>query len=251
MTQSKTPPASFTKPETFILESLNQDDERANRLDGKLLFDVLKLQGKSPRYYYFRTQRELIEFAQIFRDSGYRYLHLSCHGNEEAVSLTFGEATYKVFAGIFEKKLHNRRLFVSGCNLGNIQFAKEVFATNGGMYSITAPTKRVFFDQSISFWSTFYYMMHAWDSTVMKKRRLNQVLTQLTTLFGLPLAHYYRDTGQAAAVVEQMFSAKRENLNASATKAAGLAGEILEPHQSIPVGGPAPPPSLVVSNTGT
>lgn len=239
MTQGKTPPAQITKPETFILESLNQDDETANRLDGKLLFEVLKLQGKSPRYYYFRTQRELIEFAKIFRDSGYRYLHLSCHGNEEAISLTFGEATYKDFAGIFEKKLHNRRLFVSGCNLGNIQFAKEVFATNGGMYSITAPTKKVFFDQSISFWSTFYYMMHAWDSTMMKKKRLNQVLTQLATLFELPLAHYYRDTAQAAAVVEQTFSAKRENLNSSATKAAGLAGEKLEAQPALQADGPA------------
>ena len=233
MATRKTPPASITKPETFILESLNQEDETANRLDGKLLFEVLKLQGKSPHYYYFRTQRELTEFAQIFRDSGYRYLHLSCHGNEEAVSLTFGEVTYKDFARMFEKKLHNRRLFISGCNLGNIQFAKEVFATNGGMYSITAPTKKVFFDQSISFWSTFYYMMHTWDSTMMKKRRLNQVLTQLATLFELPLAHYYRDTSQAAAVVEQTFSAKEENLNASAAKAAGLAGEVLEAQPAV------------------
>lgn len=227
MAKDNIPPSNFTKPETFILESLEHEDEKAARLDGKILHDVLKLHGKKPLYYYFRTQRELIEFSKIFRESGYRYLHLSCHGGDNIIQYTFGHSTYNDFAEIFDKKLHNRRLFISGCNLGNMDFAKEIFATNGGMYSITAPTKKVFFDQSISFWSAFYYMMHAWDSTMMKKRRLNQVLTQLATIFEIPLAHYFRDTSQGAAVVEQLFNAKRENLDTKKTKAAALAGEAL------------------------
>ena len=225
MISAKAPPTQITKPETFILESLDHEDEMATRLDGKILFDVLKLQGKNPKYYYFRTQRELIEFARLFRESGYRYLHLSCHGSDEIVRYTFGESTYSDFAAIFDKKLHNRRLFVSGCNLGNMEFAKAIFAKNGGMYSVTAPTKKVFFDQSIAFWSAFYYMMHAWDSSAMKKKRLNQVLTQLSTIFEMPLAHYFRDSAQKAAVVEQVFEAKVANLNATPTKAVGLAGE--------------------------
>lgn len=218
-------PSNITKPETFILESLDHEDEKATRLDGKILYDVLKLHGKKPLYYYFRTQRELVEFAKIFRESGYRYLHLSCHGGDDLVQYTFGSSNYKDFAKIFDKKLHNRRLFVSGCNLGNMAFAQEIFSKNGGMYSITAPTKKVYFDQSVSFWSAFYYMMHAWDSSMMKKKRLNQVLTQLSTIFEMPLAHYFRDQGQGAAVVEEMFSAKRENLNISKAKASGLPGE--------------------------
>ncbi|MEB2398323.1 MAG: hypothetical protein OZ927_02160 [Alcaligenaceae bacterium] len=145
MSVATTPPANITKPETFILESLDHADEKEARLDGKILYEVLKLHGKNPLYYYFRTQRELFEFAKIFRDSGYRYLHLSCHGGEDLVQYTFGSSNYKDFAAIFDKKLHNRRLFVSGCNLGNMNFAREVFAVNGGMYSITAPTKKIYF----------------------------------------------------------------------------------------------------------
>jgi hypothetical protein len=227
--KEKVLPASSTKPETFILESLEHEDEKESRLDGKILYEVLKLHGKKPLYYYFRTQRELIEFAKIFRESGYRYLHFSCHGGEDLVQYTFGHSSYKDFAGIFDKKLHNRRLFVSGCNLGNMHFASEIFSTNGGMYSITAPTKKVYFHQPVSFWSAFYYMMHAWDSSMMKKQRLSQVLSQLATIFEMPLAHYFRDTSQRAAVVEQLFSAKRENLNTLKTKAAVLPGEVLEP----------------------
>lgn len=225
MTEKKPPPTQITQPETFILESLDHDDETANRLDGKLLYEVLRLQGKKPIYYYFRTQRELIEFAKLFRASGYRYLHLSCHGSEKIVQYTFGHSTYAEFADIFKKRLHNRRLFVSGCNLGNMRFAKALFAENGGMYSVTAPTKRVFFDQSIAFWSAFYYMMHAWDSSKMKIQRLNQVLNQLATIFEMPLAHYYKDTGKGAAVVEQKFEAVVDSLGTSQTKAAGLPGE--------------------------
>lgn len=223
--KKKVPPTQLTKPETFILESLNHEDELATRLDGKVLYDVLKLHGKKPLYYYFRTQRELIEFAKIFRESGYRYLHLSCHGSAELVQYTFGQSSYPEFARMFEKRLNNRRLFVSGCNLGNQAFAEALFAQNGGMYSVTAPIKRVHFDQSISFWSAFYYMMHAWDGTAMKKRRLAEVLNQLSTIFEMPLAHYFRNTGRGAEVEEQIFNAKRENLNASPVKSPVLAGE--------------------------
>lgn len=190
------------------------------------MYDVLKLHGKNPKYYYFRTQRELVEFAKLFRESGYRYLHLSCHGSQEIIKYTFGESTYSEFARLFDKKLHNRRLFVSGCNLGNRNFAEALFQTNGGMYSVTAPIKRVRFDQSISFWSAFYYMMHAWDSSTMKKQRLTQVLNQLSTIFEMSLAHYFKNTGKAAAVDEQIFDAKRENLNIAKTKGTVLPGEL-------------------------
>ena len=123
-----TPPTQITKPETFILESLSQDDEANERLDGKVLFEVLRLQGKSPIYYYFRTQTELIKFSDIFRDSGYRYLHISCHGDDKHLEFTFGKTDYENFAKIFDKKLNNRRLFISGCNIGNDAFADAVFS---------------------------------------------------------------------------------------------------------------------------
>lgn len=201
------PPTQITKPETFILESLSEDDESNQRLDGKVLYEVLRLQGKKPIYYYFRTQTELIKFSDIFRQSGYRYLHLSCHGNETQVLFTFGQTEYDLFASIFEDKLNNRRLFISGCNLGNLDFAKAIFARSGGMYSVTAPTKKVFFSQTTAFWPAFYYMMHAWDTTAMKKQRLEHVLRRLSQVFEMPMAHYFKNTAKQGAVDEQLFVA--------------------------------------------
>jgi len=196
-----------TKPETFILESLSEDDETEQRLNGKVLYAVLQLQGKKPIYFYFRTQIELIRFAEVFQQSGYRYLHLSCHGNDTHLQFTFGQTDYTTFASIFEEKLNKRRLFISGCSLGNFEFAKAAFAKSGGMYSVTAPTREVFFSQTTAFWPAFYYMMHAWDTTAMKKKRLQDVLARLAKLFEMPMAHYFRNTRKSGIVDEQLFTA--------------------------------------------
>ncbi len=202
---SSVPSTSQTQAETFILESLNVDDEINQRMDGKVLFEVLKLQGKNPIYYYFRTRVELTKFAEIFRASGYRYLHLSCHGDEEVLQFTFGQTTYAEFAEIFGKKLNNRRLFISGCSLGNEDFAKSVFERSGGAYSVTAPIRKVFFSQTSSFWPAFYYMMHAWDAEAMKRQRLSHVLERLTEVFEMPMAHFFKNTAKKGAVDCQIF----------------------------------------------
>ena len=218
------PPTQITKAETFILESLSEDDELNQRLDGKVLYEVLRLQGKKPVYYYFRTQTELIRFSDIFRQSGYRYLHLSCHGNDSQLLFTFGQTDYDLFASIIEGKLNNRRLFISGCNLGNIEFAKAVFSKSGGMYSVTAPTRKVFFSQTTAFWPAFYYMMHAWDNSAMKKQRLEHVLQRLSQIFEIPMAHYFNTNGQLGAVDEQLLVAKGVQ-NALLPAKGALAGE--------------------------
>jgi hypothetical protein len=206
-----------TKAQTFILESLDIDDEKEERLDGKILYDVLRLQGKIPIYYYFRTQSELVNFAKIFRDSGYRYLHLSCHGNNKQLYFTFGPCDYQIFADIFKNKLNNRRLFIAGCSLGNIRFAQKVFDKNPKMYSITAPIKNVFFSQTASFWPAFYFMMHAYDSTKMKTSRLSFVFTKLTEIFEMPLVHYHKNI-ETSKIDKIMFDGKNTTPSYEITK---------------------------------
>lgn len=204
---SSPPPTQITQAETFILESLSLADENAGRMDGKILYDTLKLHGKSPIYYYFRTQAELVKLAEIFRNSGYRYLHMSCHGDEQNVAFTFSSSTYEAFAQIFEGKLNNRRIFISGCHLGNKAFASALFARNGGMYSLTAPRKKVYFDQTVAFWSAFYYLMHAHDTEAMKKAQITEALSQLSQLFEMPVGHFFKQTGKGGVVDEEIFGA--------------------------------------------
>ena len=45
-----------TKPELFIIESVDPDDEGNGRFEGIIISSILKLHGKLPRYRYVRTR---------------------------------------------------------------------------------------------------------------------------------------------------------------------------------------------------
>jgi hypothetical protein len=72
--------ASYTKTARLI--------ERQARREGEVLARVLRMCGKRPLYYYIRTKAELELMAQLFYDSNYRYLHISCHGGKSSLSTT-------------------------------------------------------------------------------------------------------------------------------------------------------------------
>src|ERR1700741_3625319 len=83
-----------TVPEVFVLESLELNDEADERREGAVLAAVLKMCGKNPLYYYIRTKAELKFMAEEFTRSGYRYLHLSCHGGQTSLATTLDSVSY-------------------------------------------------------------------------------------------------------------------------------------------------------------
>src|SRR5882757_2243685 len=74
-----------TVPEDFIIESLTLKDEAKERREGAVLASVLKMCKKNPLYYYIRTKAEMEHMAKEFEKSGYRYLHISCHGGSTSL----------------------------------------------------------------------------------------------------------------------------------------------------------------------
>ena len=177
------PSIERTKPEVFILESLTLEDEENERFEGRLIRDILTLSGKFPRYYYFRTEKELIELVKEFRKSGYRFLHISAHGSHDSLLTTFDEIKYSRFAEIFKGQLRNRRLFVSACEMGNELFSTVVSAQNKGMYSIIGPTERIQFDRAAAIWVSFYILMFDLDKRFMKAEPITRQLRNLSRLF--------------------------------------------------------------------
>jgi hypothetical protein len=194
MAAEKLPPKQITKPETFIIESLGFDDESKERLDGKLLFEVLRLYGKNPIYFYCRTEKELVELSKRFRSTGYRYLHVSCHGNSDSFCFTLDTIQFPRFADIFKGKLDNRRLFVSGCEFGDDSLAKSVYAKSSGMYSVIAPSTLISFKQSIAFWSAFYFRMDAYTAKEMKKEWIEKELSHLCKTFEVEMKYFWNNT---------------------------------------------------------
>lgn len=89
-----------SKSDVFIIESLSFDDESESLHEGKLLSNILELNGKNPIYYYIRTKRECDEVLSIFEDSEYRYLHLSCHGSSNSMETTLDSISFKELGSI-------------------------------------------------------------------------------------------------------------------------------------------------------
>ena len=197
-----------TKPEVFIVETLKFKDERKGRLEGKVLTDMLELIGKSPRYYYIRTRKELKSVLKIFSRSRYRYLHLSCHGDEESIGTTLDEIKFKELGKILKPHLKKRRLFVSSCEVVNDQFAKAVMRASGCL-SIAGTSDEVDFDQAAALWVSFYYLAFKDpEATILKGREVRSVLEELARLFDVPIA-YYGKSGRAR--VGYRFTCNRTN----------------------------------------
>ena len=68
----------MSKPNVFIIESLNFEDEEDDRFEGKVLSKILKLNGVDSQYYYIRTKQELDEIIVKFDESDYRYFEANC-----------------------------------------------------------------------------------------------------------------------------------------------------------------------------
>lgn len=187
--QKPTPRKSKTDTvaEVFIIESLELVDENKERREGAVLASVLKMCGKNPLYYYIRTKAELKHIADEFEASGYRYLHISCHGGNDTLETTLDSVTYQEFATIFEDKLKDRRLFVSACSAGNELFAEIVGGRNRDLISIAAPATDIRFDHAVAFWTSFYVKTFSLNAKSMSSARIAEVAKPLATLFESPL----------------------------------------------------------------
>ena len=187
------PPIQESVPEVFILESLSFEDEEAQLYEGRILCDILRMCGKTPKYFYFRTELELVELVTLFRNSQYRYLHISAHGGAAGISTTLGDITYAKFAQIFHGHLKNRRLFLSACSAGNDLFANCMQAHNKGMYSIAAPVDDINFTHAAALWAALYVRMFSLDGNSMKSKEIHNALKQICGLFDIQFFWSWHD----------------------------------------------------------
>jgi hypothetical protein len=115
-------------PSVFIVESLSLDDEEVERREGHLLYEMLHLAQKRAEYRYIRTKRELLAMLKQFCDSGKRYLHISCHGNDEGISLTLDDVSFAEFGEMARPYLKDRRLFLSACSIARKELARCIMS---------------------------------------------------------------------------------------------------------------------------
>jgi hypothetical protein len=180
-----------TKPEVFIIESVNFDNEANNQYEGHILSEILALSDKRCKYYYIRTRQELIRILAIFTDSTYRYLHLSCHADETSMGITLNRLSFAEFAALVRQHLNKRRLFLSACSMANMELAK-LLIPDSGCYSILGPAAEVAFNDAAILWASLYHVMFAHDAEVMKPAVLRSKAQAVADLFKVQLNYFGR-----------------------------------------------------------
>jgi|ERR1700681_86538 len=185
--------SSSSKPEVFIIESLDLRQEKLGFGEGQMLCQLLRMMEKEPLYYYIRTKQELRAMAREFEQSRYRYLHISCHGTPEQFDLSLDAVTFGTFARIFRPVLHNRRIFLSACDIAQADLADKLFRDlDTAPYSMTGPTEEIYFSDAAAIWASLYNLLFQDDSQTISGTRLREHLTKLCELNNVTFAHFAR-----------------------------------------------------------
>ena len=91
-----------------------------------------------------------------FRASNYRYLHISCHGSKDSISLTLDQIQFEDFVPMISPYLKGRRLFSSACSVVDPALANSL-VEQSGCFSIIGPCQRINFDDALLMRATFYH----------------------------------------------------------------------------------------------
>ena len=179
----------------FIIESFERKDERNSDVhEGQILQSILKLQDEDvpSLYFYIRTKTEFIELLKEFKESGLRYLHLSCHGDKENLFFTYESISLKDFILVITPYLDNRRLFLSACSFTTNKLANQVF-NESTCYSIVGPLNKISYSKAAIIWASFYHLMFTKDKGKMKREDIIQQLEKVISIFEHPFNCFYFD----------------------------------------------------------
>ena len=181
---------SSTIADVYIIESLDPDDEGNGRFEGAFLSHVLRLHGKEPKYKYVRTRAEFERAIRMFAASGYRYLHLSCHGDAEGLCTTNQEEVdYDELAELLIPCMHEKRLFISACKMVHKDLAKALLPSSG-CFSIVGPTMNIAFTDSAVVWASVYHLAFSEDADRITRNSLREKLKQACKLFDVEFAYF-------------------------------------------------------------
>ena len=177
------------QPDVFIIESLHEQDHLDGRLEGELIRQLLMMGGRNPIYRCVKSYQQFIDAISEFEASQYRYLHLSCHGNESGLGFYFGFMIFEDFVGLIHDKLTNTRVFISACEVVNHHLA-NLLIPSSKCYSLIGPYEPINFDDAAIIWASYYYLAFKNDQKVMDRKFINRTFFTLTKLYQINLNYY-------------------------------------------------------------
>ena len=179
----------------FIIESFSP----SSRVDheGWEIASALRKMGKKPIFMSVGTQAELKRALQMFKTSGYRFIHFSCHGSDHSLTLSeSGEMSYETFAKISTGFFNLKRVFFSSCRLGNKNLSEQIAMHNLGIQSIIAPIGDISSIVSVHFWCAFY------SSILLPKILSATEISETTSMSFSTILHHF---GYVVALYKERF----------------------------------------------
>jgi hypothetical protein len=196
-----------TKPDIFIIESLNPDDEGNGRFEGPAIAHVARLHGKQPIYRYVRTRKQFAAAVAEFLTSGYRYLHVSAHANRDGLATTNQDDVSNVeLAEMLGTSCGNRRLFLSACKMVHKGMAADIIPPTRCL-SVVGTRRKVSFEEAVVFWPALYHLMWAVDAKGMKRKALASNLSKVAALFNVNIGYFARSGTEKAGFTRDILKA--------------------------------------------
>jgi hypothetical protein len=186
--------------EIFIIESLDPEDEGNGHFEGAIISRVLAMHGKVCKYRYVRTRKDFEKAVKQFGQSGYRYLHISSHADAEGMCTTNqDEIDFDELAEILNPHLEGRRLFLSACELVQVDFAKAIIPPSKCL-SVIGPNERVRFTDAAVLWPSLYHLMFTHTSWAMKRAVLLENLRRVSKLFQVNISFFSKSSSARSGV---------------------------------------------------
>ena len=181
--------SSESKYGVFIIESMDTIDESNEKLDGRSLKTILDLCDIPNQYRYIRTKLEFEKIIEEFENSSYRFLHLSCHADNEGIQLTYEDIDFDELDLICGHALYHRRLFLSACKVAVFELA-EHFIPKYHCFSVIGFPDEIDLDKAAIFWSSFYYLMYSIDAKQMVQIDILPTLLKVSETFNVNLNYF-------------------------------------------------------------
>lgn len=102
---------------------------------------------------------------------------------------TFDDVSFEQLGVMLRPCLEKRRVFVSACEMANLQLAKQLLP-GSGCYSLIGPERDVNFDDAAAFWVSFYHLMFRANESGMGRGDLEGCITKLAAIYGQPINYF-------------------------------------------------------------
>lgn len=170
----------------FIIESLESTDLR----DGKILYNNLIVMGNyRPKYFFVEKKEEFKLALKEFEKSGYRYLFISAHGDEENIYLSEEEDGFNVYdINNLEIQLEGRRIFLSTCRGGNYLLAKYFIKKQ--VFSVIGLSEDLGQAVAVALWPTLVIVFDNEKTEKIGFKKINSTLKKLSDVYNIKLIYF-------------------------------------------------------------